>query len=164
MKIFCTGNPARKTIAYVLDPDMCASLSTGWNFETSESILQFNNTIQDYTVFVNSAFVATGVQQLLMNTCYNKWMQQDIKGHIINIGTTLENTNDTSDYTTSKQKLKCKSLRLSAKTGISGIKTSYVILGGIGPGMCDINHVGDTIKWIIEQPFRIPLIQIESVK
>ena len=32
------------------------------------------------------------------------------------------------------------------------------------PARKTIAYAGDTIKWIIEQPFRIPLIQIESVK
>ena len=162
--IFCTGNPDRKTIAYVINPDRYASLSTGYDFKTEKSMAQFANEIEDYTVFVNSAFVAPGVQQHLMHTCYSQWMQKDIKGHIINIGTTLENTDDASDYNQSKKKLRKKSLQLSDNTGISGVKTTYVVLGGIGDDMCDIEDIGSTIRWIIEQPFRIPMIQIESVK
>jgi short-subunit dehydrogenase len=162
--IFCTGNPARKTIAYVINPDRYASLSTGYDFKTKKSLAQFANEIEDYAVFVNSAFVAPGVQQRLMHTCYSQWMQKDNKGHIINIGTTLENTDDASDYNQSKQELRKQSLQLSNNTGISGVKTTYVVLGGIGDDMCDIEHIGSTIRWIIEQPFRIPMIQIESVK
>lgn len=162
--IFCTGNPARKTIAYVINPDRYASLSTGYDFKTEKSLAQFANEIEDYAVFVNSAFVAPGVQQRLMHTCYSQWMQKDNKGHIINIGTTLENTDDASDYNQSKQELRKQSLQLSNNTGISGVKTTYVVLGGIGDDMCDIEHIGSTIRWIIEQPFRIPMIQIESVK
>jgi hypothetical protein len=162
--IFCTGNPAHKTIAYVINPDRYASLSTGYDFTTEKSLAQFANEIEDYAVFVNSAFVAPGVQQRLMHTCYSQWMQKDNKGHIINIGTTLENTDDASDYNQSKQELRKQSLQLSNNTGISGVKTTYVVLGGIGDDMCDIEHIGSTIRWIIEQPFRIPMIQIESVK
>jgi len=91
-------------------------------------------------------------------------MRLDIKGHIINIGTTLENTNDTSDYNQSKQKLKRQSLKLNEETGISGIKLSYIVLGGIGPRMCELEHIQQTINWIIDQPFRIPIIQLDSVK
>ena len=162
--IFCTGNPAHKTIAYVINPDRYASLSTGYDFTTEKSLAQFANEIEDYAVFVNSAFVAPGVRQRLMHTCYSQWMQKDNKGHIINIGTTLENTDDASDYNQSKQELRKQSLQLSNNTGISGVKTTYVVLGGIGDDMCDIEHIGSTIRWIIEQPFRIPMIQIESVK
>ena len=162
--IFRTGNPAHNTIAYVINPDRYASLSTGYDFTTEKSLAQFANEIEDYAVFVNSAFVAPGVQQRLMHTCYSEWMQKDNKGHIINIGTTLENTDDASDYNQSKQELRKQSLQLSNNTGISGVKTTYVVLGGIGDDMCDIEHIGSTIRWIIEQPFRIPMIQIESVK
>lgn len=164
MNMFCTGNPYRKTIAYALKPDQCASLSLGWDFTKEESITKFSNVIQKYNVFVNSAYVASGVQESLMNVCHAKWMQLNMKGHIVNIGTTLENTNDTSDYTRSKQELKRQSLRLNEETGISGIKTSYVVLGGVGPGMCELDHIQQTINWIINQPFRIPIIQLESVK
>jgi NAD(P)-dependent dehydrogenase (short-subunit alcohol dehydrogenase family) len=150
MNMFCTGNPSRKTIAYALKPDQCASFSLGWDF-TKE-------------VFVNSAYVASGVQESLMNVCHAKWMQSNMKGHIVNIGTTLENTNDTSDYTRSKQELKRQSLILSEETGISGIKTSYIVLGGVGTDMCELDHIQQTINWIIDQPFRIPIIQLESVK
>lgn len=162
--IFCTGNPAHKTIAYVINPDRYASLSTGYDFTTEKSLAQFANEIEDYAVFVNSAFVAPGIQEQLMLTCHKVWMQQDIKGHIVNIGTTLENTDNTSPYNKSKKKFRKQSLQLSDDTGISGVKTTYVVLGGIGEDMCDIQHIGSTIKWIIKQPFRIPIIQIESVK
>jgi len=162
--IFCTGNPARKTIAYAIKPDKYASLSTGYDFRTNESKKKFEDEIANYKVFINSAFVFPGIQEQLMHICYSRWMKQDIKGHIVNIGTTLENTDDTSSYNKSKHRLRKKSLLLSDNTGISGVKTTYVVVGGIGKGMCDIEHIGSTIKWIIQQPFRIPLIQIESVK
>ena len=72
MSMFCTGNPDRKTIAYALKPDQSASLSLGWDFTKEESITKFSNVIQKYNVFVNSAYVAPGVQEVLMNTCYSE--------------------------------------------------------------------------------------------
>jgi hypothetical protein len=164
MKMFCTGNPKRKTIAYILQPFESASLTSGWDFTQTESVERFGKIIGNYNIFVNSAFVAPGIQEQLMLTCHKVWMQQDIKGHIVNIGTTLENTDNTSPYNKSKKKFRKQSLQLSDDTGISGVKTTYVVLGGIGEDMCDIQHIGSTIKWIIKQPFRIPIIQIESVK
>lgn len=164
MKIFCTGNPKRKTIAYALNADMSASLSTGWDFTTQESIKKFEKTILEYSVFVNSAFVEPGVQQTLMMSCYREWMRNNVRGHIVNIGTTLEHTNDTSSYAQSKRKLKVQSLLLSDETGISGIKTTYIVLGGLGEDACDPHDVANLIKWIVEQPYRVPLIQMDSVK
>lgn len=164
MKIFCTGNPARKTIAYALGANLNASLSSGWNFIMPETIIQFKKSIQQYTVFVNSAYIAPGIQETLMNECQSEWTKINTRGHIINIGTTLENTNDSSQYAQSKRNLKCRSLQLSDETGISGVKTTYIILGGLGHDGCNTKDVVQTILWIVEQPFRIPLMQIESVK
>jgi hypothetical protein len=164
MKIFCTGNPLRKTIAYALGADLNASLSSGWDFTKLETIIQFRKSIQKYNVFVNSAYIASGIQQTLMNECYAEWTRTNIRGHIITIGTTLENTNDSSQYTQSKRNLKHRSLELSDETGISGVKTTYMILGGLGPDGCSIEDVVQTMLWILNQPYRIPLIQIESIK
>jgi short-subunit dehydrogenase len=164
MKIFCTGNPARKTIAYTLGADVNASLSTGWDFTDTDTIARFKESIQQHNVFVNSAYIAPGIQEVLMNECHAEWTRTNIRGHIINIGTTLENTNDSSHYTQSKRNLKHRSLQLSDETGIYGVKTTYMILGGLGPDGCSTENVVQTILWILNQPYRIPLIQIESIK
>lgn len=164
MKIFCTGNPKRKTIAHALNADLSASLSSGWDFTDANTIEQFKQIINEYNVFVNSAFVLPGIQQMLMNVCYQEWVRTNVKGHIINIGTTLENTNDNREYAQSKRSLKSQSLKLSDQTGISGVKTSYIVLGGLGTDACDPTDVAQVIRWIVNQPFRIPLIQLESVK
>jgi hypothetical protein len=76
----------------------------------------------------------------------------------------LVNTNDSSQYAQSKRNLKNRSLQLSDKTGISGVKTTYIILGGLGHDGCNTTDVVQTMLWIVEQPFRVPLMQIESVK
>lgn len=164
MKIFCTGNPKRKTIAYALNADLSASLSSGWDFTDDDTIERFKQTIVDYNVFVNSAFVLPDVQQTLMNACFQEWMRTNIRGHIVNIGTTLENSDDRGDYSTSKRSLKARSMLLSEQTGISGVKTTYIVLGGLGEDGCKPNDVAQAIRWIVDQPYRIPLIQIESVK
>ena len=164
MKIFCTGNPVRKTIAHALGADLNASLSSGWDFTKPETIARFKQSIQQYHVFVNSAYIAPGVQEILMNECNAEWTRTNIRGHIINIGTTLENTNDSGQYAQSKRNLKHRSLKLSDETGISGVKTTYITLGGLGPDGCDPKDISQVILWIVNQPFRIPVIQVESIK
>ena len=164
MKIFCTGNPDRKTIAYALGADLNASLSSGWNFTMPETIIRFRKSIQQYNVFVNSAYIAPGIQETLMNECQAEWTKINTRGHIISVGTTLENTDDSSQYTQSKRNLKHRSLQLSDETGISGVKTTYIVLGGLGHDGCSTKDVVQTMLWIVNQPYRIPLMQIESVK
>lgn len=164
MKIFCTGNPKRKTIAYALNADLSASLSSGWDFTDNDTIEKFKQTIVEYNVFVNSAFILPGAQQTLMDVCYREWMRTNVLGHIVNIGTALENTNDKGSYAKSKRKLKEQSLFLNEQTGISGVKTTYIVLGGLGEDACDSSDVAGLIRWIVNQPYRVPLIQMDSVK
>ena len=164
--IFCTGNPQKKTIAHALGCDH-ASLSSGWDFLTLDTINRFQNTIINYQVFVNSSYIAPGVQLNLLNATIKAWMAKDIRGHVINIGTTLS---DNSEYCLDKQKLKARSLELSDQTGITGIKTTYLSLGGVDTGEVSTNdlvspkNISKTIKWIIEQDSRFPLIQMEGIK
>jgi hypothetical protein len=164
MKIFCTGNPTRKTIAYAIGADVSASLSSGWDFTSADTIARFKQLIQQYNVFVNSAYIAPGVQEMLMNECCAEWTRTNVRGHIITIGTTLETTNDSSQYAQSKRSLKNRSLQLSDETGISGVKTTYIVLGGLGPDGCDPGDISQVILWIVNQPFRIPVIRVESIK
>ncbi len=95
-KIFCTGNVERKTVAYGLTNlfpgTTSASLSTGWDFTSASTLERFCEAILKYDVFVNSAYVDIGVQSRLMDIVYREWMRENIRGHIVNIGTTLENT------------------------------------------------------------------------
>ena len=168
-KILCTGNPKKQTVAYALGCDH-ASLSSGWDFTDSLALDRFCENILDYNVFVNSSYIGTGVQLTLMNIAYQEWMRKNIRGHIITIGTTLEYSSDTSQYAIDKRSLKQRSLELNDQTGITGVKTTYLILGGINNGdpknsdyvMPD--HIASGILWALSQECRIPLLQLEGVK
>ena len=96
--------------------------------------------------------------------------KENIRGHIINIGTTLEYSKEhhNNSYVKSKLQLKQQSLQLNEQTGITGVKTTYIVLGGIANGeSCNAAYVKPkdialTIKWVLDQRFRIPLIQLED--
>ena len=173
IKIFCTGNILRRTVAYGLTnlfPDTTsASLSTGWDF-TSLDHTKFCDAILKHTVFVNSAYVDAGIQSHLMDIVYQEWMRENIKGHIINVGTTLENTNDQTKYACSKRELRQESIKLSDRTGFTGVKFTYLVLGGIAngdPANADFvtpEAIAETIEWIVQQKSRIPLVQLEGAK
>ena len=169
MKIFCTGNPDRKTIAYSLPCDH-ASLSSGWDFLTDDTLDRFRKTIVKYDVFVNSSYIETGIQMKLLDLVVKEWMEHDVKGHIMNIGTTLENDPDDSQYCIDKLALRRRSLELSDQTGMTGIKTTYLVLGGVDNGEIENNDnvktqdIASTILWIISQRYRVPLLQLDSVK
>jgi hypothetical protein len=167
--ILCTGNPEKKTVAYALGCDHI-SLSSGWDFTDPVTMERFRTNIIDYNVFVNSSYIGLGVQLALMNIAYQAWMQKNIRGHIITIGTTLEYSSDTSQYAVDKRALKQHSLELSDQTGITGVKSTYLILGGIAngePKNSDYvipDHIASNIFWVLSQDCRIPLLQLEGIK
>jgi len=169
MNIFCTGNPQKKSIAQSLGCDH-ASLSSGWNFHNIESLDRLRDLIVEYNVFVNCSYIGPGVQLNLLNLVIDSWQEKDIKGHIINIGTTLENNPDDSQYCQDKLKLRERSLELSNETGLTGIKTTHIILGGINDGKIEnsdkvsTDAISSTIHWAVAQEFRVPLIQLDGVK
>lgn len=168
-KILCTGNPEKKTIAYALGCDY-ACLSSGWDFTDLVTLERFRTNIINYNVFVNSSYIASGVQATLMNIAHQEWMRENIKGHIITIGSTSEYSSDNSQYANDKRSLKQYSLTLNDQTGISGVKSTYLILGGINNGKPENsdyvmpNHIASSILWVVSQDHRIPLLQLEGIK
>lgn len=178
MKILCTGNPNKLTIAWAVKqkwPDaQCISLSSGWNLkwfnDTSRS--QFKELVNQFDVFINSSFVAPGVQADILNLVIQQWTEADIKGHVITIGTTLENSVDSrfQTYINDKKKLRELSLSMNDRTGTTGVKTSYVVVGGINDqqsqnaDFVDPRSVVELIDWTLKFPDQLALIQLEKSK
>jgi hypothetical protein len=174
--ILCTGNPNHITVASAVKQCFLtanfASRATGYDFELPESYELFKKNIADYNVFINSSYVKPGVQLRLMDIAVAEWMEADIKGHIISIGTTAEWTNDTqySEYIQTKQQLHRRSLELNNETGITNVKTTYIIVGGVNDGKPEnenylkVSRIAHTIEWVLSNPDRISLIQIEVAK
>lgn len=175
--ILCSGNPTHQTVASAVNrlyPNSAfMSRSNGYNFSTWSIQVEelFKRAIVKHTTFINSSYIAPGVQNKLLEAAYQEWMCKDIKGHIINIGTTAEwsDNNLHKEYILSKQALRARSLELNDLTGITGVKTSYIIVGGINDGKpgtekyLNVSAVAHAIDWIIKNPNRIALLQIESV-
>jgi len=176
MNMLCTGNPNHNTVAsavkkYFPEADF-ASRSTGYDFKLLKSAELFEKNITDYDVFINSSYIQSGIQLQLMEIAVAKWMEADIKGHIISIGTTAEWTSDTtySEYIQTKQQLRRRSLELNDETGITGIKTTYIIVGGINDGnpinenYLKVSRIAHVIEWVLLNPDRIALIQVDVAK
>lgn len=178
MRILCTGNEKNKTIAYAVKqkwPSATAiSLSTGWDLSLTnqKNIDQFRAELVNYDVFINSSFIGPGVQAAILETVVDEWMSKDIKGHVISIGTTLEweKSHIHSQYVKSKISLRELSLVYNQQTGITGVKSTYLILGGVNDGQLenkdyiDPGSIADAINWVINFPDRIALLQLDAVK
>jgi len=176
LRVFCTGNSNRNGVAAavkLLWPNASfVSRSTGFDFLSWTSDLQsrFTELAVKHNVFINNSFISPGVQTLLLQQTHRTWMEHDIKGYIINIGTTLEWSLQPSAYAKSKLNLRQHSLELSDQAGITGIRTSHILVGGLNDigstskdGVCPIDLV-QTIAWIIGSNSRLPLLQIDSNK
>ena len=94
--ILCTGNPTHNTVASAINKLFLdakfASRATGFDlrFWDRGSEDFFRKEIKNYNIFINSSFICNGGQLALLETTWNVWADNNIKGHIINIGSTAE--------------------------------------------------------------------------
>lgn len=175
--ILCTGNPADPTVASAIkklfpQADF-ASRSTGYDlrFWDPGSEDHFKQKILNYNIFINSSFICDNGQLALLETAHSVWSQQQIKGHIFNIGSVAEHLgihvadNLYARYSIQKRSLRDRSLQLNGK---NGIKTTHITAGGLNDGQpehsdwLDLMHLAETIQWILQHPCEIPLIEIQA--
>ena len=173
--ILCSGNPDHQTVASAVkkrfDLVDFASRSTGYDLRLNSpaSDNYFKQQILKYNVFINSCYIAPGVQLNLLETVYKEWMRENITGHIINLGSTIEWRDDPqyTEYIESKRHLRTRSLDLSSQTGITGVKSTHVIVSGLNDGQpghenwLNLSNVADVIHWILHSDNNITLIQLE---
>jgi NADP-dependent 3-hydroxy acid dehydrogenase YdfG len=173
--ILCTGNPADQTVASAVkkrfDSVDFASRTTGYDLRlnSADSEKYFKQQILKYNVFINSSYIAPGVQLRLLETVYLEWMRKNVFGHVINLGSTIEwkNEPEHAEYIENKKKLRTRSLELSSQAGITGVKSTHVIVSGLNDGRpghenwLDLERVADVIHWILHTKSNITLIQVE---
>ena len=179
MNILCTGNPDHTTVASAIKRKFSqadfASRATGYDlrFWDPDSKDFFQNKIKNYNVFVNSSFICNGGQLALLETTWSVWSKNNIKGHIINIGSTAEwmgvdNISVDSvygSYSIQKRALRDRSLQLNNK---KGIKTSHVIAGGLNDGKIGhekwlaLDSLVTVIDYILHYPDHIPLLELRA--
>ena len=173
MNILCSGNPNHTTVARAIkkcfpNADFaCRTTGFDLTLKTVDSQTWFKNQVCNYDIFINSSNIANGVQRQLLNITQAEWMRLDIKGHIINIGSSIELSDDNSDYAQSKRALKTRSLELSKQTGISGVKCTHIITSGINDekpehkNWLDLDDIVKAIDYILRAKHNIPLIHLE---
>lgn len=177
-KLLCTGNEEKQTIAWAAKKKWpqttLMSLSKGWDLRlpSLDDQDRFCCELEKHNVFINSSFIDYGVQSMLLDTVVKEWMKKDIKGHIISLGTTLEfdpafiNT----PYVKSKLALRDLSLKYNQQTGITGVRSTYLMLGGVNNGkpenqnFIDPDRIVDVIEWVLNFSERVGLIQLDASK
>jgi hypothetical protein len=175
--ILCTGNPDDTTVASavkkIFPQAEFASRATGYDlrFHIPGSEEHFKQQIANYSIFINSSFICDHGQLALLETVHTVWSENQIKGHIFNIGSVSEHLgldiadNQYARYSIQKRALKDRSLQLNEK---NGIKTTHITAGGLNDGLpehsdwLDLTHIAQTIQWILQHPCAIPLIEIHA--
>ncbi len=175
-RTLCTGNPDKFTIAWAAKEKWpgakTISISNGWDLTSGVCLEKFRFSVKEFDFFINSSFIAPGVQANLLDIVVEEWMKHDIKGHVINLGSTIEwdDRHGNSSYVKSKIDLRKKSLMYNDQTGITGVKTTYMIVGGINNRQPESQHnvdpgvVIETMSWVFQNPNRIGLIQLDTPK
>ena len=169
-KILCTGNPNNKTIASgireIFPTAEFASRSTGFDLRMWEPSDEehFCNSIMNYNVLINSAFVSNGAQQKILQLTAKCWKV----GHVFNIGSTAEYEGRNSFfplYSIEKRSLRDLSLSLNSKY----FKTTHMTVGGLNDGKEENKNnlepveIAKAIKWILECNVNIPIIGLEKL-
>lgn len=171
MRMLCTGNPNKPTVARSIKKIFpyadFVSTSTGWDLRLwdAERLKLFTDKIKHYDVFVNSSFICNGGQIQLLNLAYENYIK---KMHVFNIGSTLEYTTRESKWGMvgiEKRALRDRSMMLNCKE--DNFKSTHITPGGLNdeqPGhenWLDMDHIAETIDWILRRPFDVPHIGIE---
>jgi hypothetical protein len=169
MKILCTGNPDIWTIAHgvnkVFTDCEFVHKSNGYDFLTQEGLDKFRHKVKDFDVFINASRIQHGVQSTLLKIVREEWT----KGHVINIGTTMEfHFFHHIDPECAKDKLKLRNLSLDMYD--EQFRTTHLIVGGHkdmsgrGEDKLDSIHIANAIKWVLESSklFHVPIISVEN--
>jgi hypothetical protein len=170
-KVICTGNPS--------DPSTLASgfikifsnitfihRDAGWDLtdRSTEARTKLKELFSQHNTFINASYIAPYTQSYLLEVC-----NQSVKFcDVFNIGSTHEYDNlGTINYTQSKLDLRNKSLQLNTYR----FRTHHVIVGRIKKAVdpksnddLDISTICNTIPWIMQQSFNVPLICIDQRK
>ena len=171
MRMLCTGNPDKPTVARsinkIFDNVDFACSSTGWDLRLWDEQRQnyFAEQIKQYDVFVNSSFICNGGQMQLLNSAYEHCTN---KMHAFNIGSTLEYVSRQSKWAMvgiDKRALKDRSMMINLQS--ENFKSTHITPGGLNDGepghetWLDMDHIAETIDWILRRPFDVPHIGIE---
>lgn len=168
-KVLCTGNPSRPyTIASgikkIYPNATFIHQSNGWNLKDNNQITELKSLFSKHNIFINASYIAPFVQSTLLEIC-----NQSVKFcNVFNIGSTHEYDGEgTPEYIQSKLHLRDLGLKFNSFR----FNTHHLILGHIEDqntqgfySRISIDTVCETIQWIEQQHFKIPIMAIDNPK
>jgi hypothetical protein len=169
-RILCTGNPKDQGIAQailkIFPNAEFVSRTNGYNlrYPSKEIETKFREKLKNYNIFINNAYIDYGCQENLLKIVREEWQE----GHVFNIGTLDEYEKwawREPEYTEEKRRLR----ELGLMMGNEKFKTTHIIVGGFQAltegslKTMDPIHIAESIKWILDAPFEVPIIGIEQM-
>lgn len=160
-KIVCTGNPDDPTniahgVREIWPNTTFLCRTTGWDLMNPEEE-KLASVFQQHNTFINSSHIKAGVQKNLLDICARSVKFYDV----VNIGSMHELTGEGGgNYAKAKLELRDASLAYNTFR----FQTTHIIMGGIQdqdhPDWLTVDEIAQTIKWCLEQRFKVPLISI----
>jgi len=174
MKIMLTGNKnwgLAKELYKSFEHVSCFSRSTGVHLTTEVDQEFLAKKTLSCDVFINCSKLNNFNQTLLLKKVWDTWNENNKKGIIINIGSTVDTglKGGSRIYNVEKVALRNLSRKLSLDTSSgNGIKVSYISLGYLdtkGVSFQDkvkikLNEVSDIIQWVLNTPSTININEI----
>jgi hypothetical protein len=171
-KVLCTGNPNDlSTLASgfkKIFPNITfIHQSAGWDLtdQSDSAKSKLITLFSQHNTFINASYIAPGIQTNLLTLCHQSVKHCDV----FNIGSTHEYDGlGSAEYQKSKLSLQAKSLQLNTYR----FQTHHIIVGKIhkkldlddSDNAIAIDTICSIIPWIIQQPFKVPLICIDQPK
>ena len=172
MKILCTGNPdstSKQTIAngvqQVFPEADFAHPGTGYDlkFSTPGSINFFKNQIVNYDVFLNCSYIKQYDQLMFV---YHSFLHCKKPNYVINIGSSMEYESVHTEhwqYRLDKLTLRDTSMKFCSTKFRSTSVTCFGINDGTKhPDGLNVLQSAQTMKWILEQDFAIPILAMRA--
>ena len=144
-----------------------ASRSNGYHLDTSEGQRKLAEYYIEgnFDIFINNSAIWKFQQVMIVECVFNAMEDADIKGHIINIGSTADTgvKGRTWRYPTEKKALKAYNRDLTYKAmGGSNIKTTLISPGSLTTTsvmkkhpdrkLIDVEYIAELVVWTINQP------------
>ena len=177
MNILMTGNPdygLAEKFAIVCPQTDFASRTNSYDLCTKEGRNIIAQSSLSYDVFINSSALYQFNQSLLLEAVWKKWKENNKKGHIINIGSTVDRSTKGAEWIYPQEKKALKSMSHQyAMLGIwgdSGIRVSYISFGSLDTKKVNAKHpdrklmnvtqAAEYIKWIIDAPLNMNINEL----
>ena len=171
-EIMMTGNPnygLAQKFAEVCPQTEFASRSNGYNLCDGNSRVKLAMESLHYDVFINSSALHQFNQTLMLECIWKNWKTNNKKGHIINIGSTVDRSTKGAEWIYPQEKKALKSLShqysMLGIWGGSGIRVSYVSFGSLATKkvnekhptrkLMNVTQAAEYIKWVIDAPENI---------